>query len=291
MKSKKPPRLQFVPTNLTTEVGTASYNPRTGEVSTDLNDQLEVIRDYFWDDAMNFGATPEQQQFAENVGIFGRNRFNNAMQLDTNKLTTDYYDQVIKNLQPSRALEDARMGDQMFRTGRTGYATGYLGGGYINPEQFNMLKAREEANANLLLQAEDRARNIQNQEITAAGQALNFANALRLQPYQNVAGIADLGIGISNQATNLLAPLSTFSQQQLAWQNAKQQNDAQRAAASGGGFFGGLGGGLLSSASQVLGQGLGNWASTSIFGQSPLQQYLSGMQYNDRIAGTGMLQY
>ena len=204
-KSKRPPRLQFKPTNLTTDVGTANYNPLTGDVSTTLSPELAQFRDLFWNDAMNFAPSEEQQAFAESVGNYGMGLFNRAANLDTNQITQDYYNQMQSNLAPSRAMEEARLGDTLFKTGRTGYGAGYVGGGYVNPEQFALLKAREEANANMLLSSQDRARAMQQQDITAAGQYLNLGNALSLQPYQNVAGLADLGIGISNQATNLVS--------------------------------------------------------------------------------------
>ena len=267
-KKKKPPRLQFKPTNLTTDVGTANYNPLTGDVSTTLSPELAQFRDLFWEDAMSFAPSEEQQAFAENVSNYGMGLFNRAANLDTNQITQDYYNQMQANLAPSRAMEEARLGDTLFKTGRTGYGTGYMGGGYVNPEQFSLLKAREEANANMLLASQDRARAMQQQDIANAGQYLNLGNALSLQPYQNVGMLADLGIGISNQATNLLSPLSQFSRQQFVWQNAKQQSDAARAAASGGGFLSGLGGGLLSAASNSLGSSLGSslgdWASTGL---------------------------
>lgn len=268
-KSKKPPRLQFKPTNLTTDVGTANYNPLTGDVSTTLAPELAQFRDLFWNDAMNFAPSDAQQAFAENVSNYGMGLFNRAANLDTNQITQDYYNQMQSNLAPSRAMEEARLGDTLFKTGRTGYGTGYMGGGYVNPEQFSLLKAREEANANMLLGSQDRARAMQQQDITAAGQYLNLGNALGLQPYQNVSMLAGLGTDIANQGVGLLNPLSSFSSLQQSWQTAKQQNDAARAAASSGGFLSGLGGGLLSSATNVLGQGLGNWASNAIFASNP----------------------
>lgn len=267
-KKAKVPQLQMKPTNLSTDVGSATYDPSTGNVSATLSPELAQFRDLFWNDAMNFAPSDEQTAFAQNVTGYGVGLFNRAANLDTNKVTQDYYDQVIKNLQPSRALEDARMADQMYKTGRTGYGTGYLGGGYINPEQFNLLKAREEANANLLLSSEDRARNLQQNDIANAGKYINFGNALQLTPYENVSSLANLGIGLSNQATNLLNPLSTFSQQQFNWQTAMQKNAADRAAAKGGGLFSGLAGGILSGAANGLGSGLGDglgdWVKTGI---------------------------
>lgn len=267
-KKAKVPQLQMKPTNLTTDVGTASYDPSTGNVSATLSPELAQFRDLFWNDAMNFAPSEEQQAFAESVGNYGMGLFNRAANLDTNKITQDYYNQMQANLAPSRAMEEARLGDTLFKTGRTGYGTGYSGGGYVNPEQFALLKAREEANANLLLSSEDRARNLQQNDIANAGKYINFGNALQLTPYENVSSLANLGIGLSNQATNLLNPLSTFSQQQFNWQTAKQQNDAARAAAKSGGFLSSLGGGLLSSAVSSfgggIGDGLGDWARKGI---------------------------
>lgn len=257
-KSKKVPKLVKTPTNLTTDVGSASYDPSSGNVSVTLSPELAQFRDLFWNDAMSFAPTEEQTAFANNVSNYGMGLFNQAANLDTNQITQDYYNQMQANLAPSRAMEEARLGDTLFKSGRTGYGTGYLGGGYVNPEQFALLKAREEANANLLLSSEDRARNLQQNDIANAGKYINFGNALQLTPYENVSSLANLGIGLSNQATNLLNPLSTFSQQQLSWQQAQQKNDAARAAAKSGGFLSGLGGGLLSSAVNSFGGGLGD---------------------------------
>lgn len=268
-KKAKVPQLQMKPTNLSTDVGSATYDPSTGNVSTTLSPELAQFRDLFWNDAMGFAPTDEQTAFANSVSDYGMGLFNRAANLDTNQITQDYYNQQQANLAPSRALEEARLGDTLFKSGRTGAATGFLGGGYINPEQYSLAMGRAQADNQLLLGAEDRARSIQQQDIANAGNYLNLGNALSLQPYQNVSGIAGLGIDIANQATNLLNPLSSFSNQQLQWQTAKQQNDAARAAAKSGGFLSGLGGGLLGSASQVLGQGLGQWASNAIFSSNP----------------------
>lgn len=264
--SKKPPKLQFKPTNLTTEIGSASYDPTTGNVSSSLNPQLQAIKDLFWNNAMGFAPTDEQQAFASGVSDYGRGLFEQAANLDTGQMAQDYYNQVQAGLAPNRALEEARLGDTLFKTGRTGAGIGYPdSSGYINPEQFSMLKAREQANNSLFLGAEDRARGIQNQDIANAANYLNLGNSLQLQPYQNVAGITGMGTDIANLSTGLFAPLGQFSQLQQSWQGAKQQNDAARAAASGGGLFGGLAGGILGGASNIFGQGLGQMA-LSYFG-------------------------
>lgn len=267
-KKAKVPALQKVPTNLTTDVGTASYNPATGAINATLSPELAQFRDLFWGDAMNFAPTQQQTDFANGVSNYGMNLWNQAANLDTNQMTQDYFNQQQANLQPTRALEDARLGDTLFKNGRTGAAIGYQGGGYINPEQYSLAKAREEANASMLLQAQDRARNIQQTDLANAGKYLNLGNALSLQPYENVNAVAGLGTNIASQATNLLQPLGSFSQLQQSWQQLKQQNDAARAAAKSGGLFSGLAGGILSGAANGLGSGLGSglgdWAQTGI---------------------------
>ena len=245
-KAKKPPRLVLKPTNLTTDIGTANYNPISGEVSSSLSPELAAIKDLFYGSAMDFAPTEGQSQYASDLFDLGSQRYLQAANLDTNQMTQDYYNQLQQNLQPSRALEDARLGDTLFKSGRTGYGTGYQGGGYINPEQYSVAKAREEANASMLLNSQDRARLMQQQDLQTAGGYMNLGNALALQPYQNVAGITGLGTDIASLSTNLLNPLGQFSQQQLQTQMAVQQNEAARAAASGGGgFLGGLGGSVL----------------------------------------------
>ena len=266
------PDYQATPLNLTSGFGTASYNPQSGQVGYTLNPQLSAIRDYFYNQVGSFQPSAAQQQYATNVGNYGMGLFNQAMNLDTTKMAQDYYNQQQANLAPSRATEEARLGDTLFKTGRTGYGTGYQGGGYVNPEQFALLKAREEANANMMTASEDRARSLQQSDLQNALRYTDAANTLRTQPLTTMAQVLGLGTGVENLGYNQLSTLGTFSQLQNANDQAAYRAAAAQAESDGKGGLGGLVGGVASGASSVFGQGLGQWASKSIFGNSPIGQ-------------------
>lgn len=279
----KVPRLQMKPTTLTTGFGNASYNPTTGAVGYQLDDQLAQFRDLFYNSAMGFQPTEADSQFAQGVSDYGRGLFSRAANLDVGKMASDYYDQQQTALAPNRALEEARLGDSLFKTGRTGYGTGYQGGGYINPEQFSLLKAREQQNAELQLGSEDRARSLQQQDLANAFSYMDAGNNLAMQPYQQVQQLLGYGTGVEGLGMGMLGELGQFSQLQQSWQQAKQQNDAARAASKGGGLLGGIGSGLLSGAANAFTGGftgglssLGSTAFSSLF-SSPVTSAASSV--------------
>lgn len=281
----KVPRLQLKPTTLTTGYGTASYNPKTGGVGYQLDDQLAQFRDLFYNSAMGFQPTEADTQFAQGVTDYGRGLFSRASNLDVGKMASDYYDQQQSVLAPNRALEEARLGDTLFKTGRTGYGTGYQGGGYINPEQFSLLKAREQQNAELQLGSEDRARALQNQDFANAFSYMDAGNSLATQPYQQMQQLLGYGTGVEGLGMGMFDTLGNFSQLQQSWQLAKQQNDAARAAAkASGGLLGGIGSGLLSGAASAFTGGftgglssLGSSAFSSLFSKPTASSETSSM--------------
>lgn len=260
------PSYSSIPTNLTTGYGTANYDPTSGNVGYTLNPFLSSIRDYFYNQVNNFKPTEQQNQYANDVYNYGVGLFGRAANLDTNQMTQNYYNQQLQALSPGRAMEESRLGDTLFKSGRTGAATGYSGGGYINPEQFSLAKAREEANANLLLNAENRSRAIQQQDMS---NALNIANAgqtLRTQPLSTMASVLGLGTGVENLGYNQLSALGSFGSLNQQAANAQYQAALAQAQSESGGLFGGLAGGILGGASNIFGEGLGQWASGSLFG-------------------------
>jgi hypothetical protein len=138
---------------------------------------------------------------------------------------------------PSRAQEESRLADTLFKTGRTGAAVG-RGEGYVNPEQFGLLKAREEADAARFFAAEDRARGIQGQDIQRGLGLIDSANALSMRPYSNVSSLFGLGTGVEGLGYNTLSTVGQFAPIQANWQQALQSNQQQinKAKAAGGGF-------------------------------------------------------
>jgi hypothetical protein len=226
--SKKTPKvaaLQMKPTTVTTGFGTGSYNPATGNVGYTLDPTLQQFRDMFYSGAEGMAPTEDQMAFARQVGDYGTGLFNRAANLDVNQMTQDYYNQQQNLLAPSRAQEESRMGDTLFKSGRTGAGIGVLGGGgYINPEQFGLQYAREQANNQMLMGAEDRARGIQATDLNNAFGYINTGNALSMQPYQNVNTLFGMGTGVEGLGYNTLNTVGQFAPLQMQWQQAQQQN-------------------------------------------------------------------
>jgi hypothetical protein len=259
MSKKKPKvaKLQLKPTTVSTGYGTGTYDPKTGKVSYELDPNLAQFRDYFYNAAEEFQPTQGELDYAYSLGEKGQSFLDRGLGLDINKVTQDYYDEGSRLLAPTRAQEEARLADTLFKTGRTGAAVG-RGEGYVNPEQFALLKAREEADASRMYGAEERARSIQSQDIQRGLGLIDSSNALAMRPYSNVSSLFNLGAGVEGLGYNVLNTVGSFAPIQAGWQQALQSNQQQinNAKASGGGF----GGGLLGSAINAgIGYATGGW--------------------------------
>lgn len=260
--SKKPKVAPLVaqPTTVTTGYGTGTYNPATGQVGYTLADPLAQMRDIFYGASQEFLPTAEQQQYAQQVGDYGRGLFTGATQYSIPELTSQYYNRQQEILAPERAMESARLADNMFASGRLGYGTG-TEGGYINPQQYALQKARESANAQLALNAEDRARAIQAQDIKQGLGLLDVESALRMNPYAQATTLFGTGTGIEGLGYGMLPTVGNFATTQANWQKALQANQQEmnNAKASGGlgGLFGGIGQ-AVSGLTNVFGKGWGS---------------------------------
>ena len=187
--------------------------------------------------------------------------FNRGTNLDINKMTSDYYNQQQDILQPSRQLENTQLADSLFQTGRTGAGVSYdNGSGYINPEQFSLLKAREAANANMMLSAEDRARAIQANDLQTGLGLFSAANTLRTQPYQNMSNIFGLGTNIESLGFQPLGYAQQFNNSQLQASIAQSQAAQQDSGKGGkGGLIGGIAGSAGGSIGSAIGTKVGGW--------------------------------
>jgi len=243
MSKKKPKvaRLQLKPTTVSTGFGAGTYDPSTGDVRYSLDPTLQEFRDLFYSAAEDFAPTQDYLDYAASLGETGQSILDRGLGLDIGRVTQDYYDAQSRMLAPTRAQEESRLADTLFKTGRTGAAVG-RGEGYVNPEQFALLKAREEADAARFLASEDRARGIQGQDIQRGLGLIDSSNALAMRPYSNVSSLFNLGAGIEGLGYNTLNTMSDFANQQRAWQGALQSNQQaiNNARASGGGFGSGL---------------------------------------------------
>lgn len=298
MSSKKPKvaRLQLKPTTVSTGYGSGTYDPSTGNVSYNLDPQLAEFRDYFYGAAEQFQPTQEEMDYAFDLGQTGQSFLDRGLGLDINKVTQDYYDTGSRLLAPTRAQEESRLADTLFKTGRTGAAVG-RGEGYVNPEQFALLKAREEADASRMYGAEERARGIQSQDIQRGLGLIDSSNALTMRPYSNVSSLFGLGTGIEGLGYNVLNTVGSFAPIQANWQQAIQRNqqDINNAKAAGGSF----GSNLLGSAINAgVGYATGGWGGAvagalgvpySTSGPGPLANWFSsiGTSPSSSLFGTG----
>ena len=267
------PEYQFKPTTVTSGTGTANYNPATGSVSASLNPQLQQLQSYFYNQAL--GNLPNQQDFGfgQQVSQYGQGLFGQAANMNTGQMARDYYNQQQSLLAEPRAAEEARLAETLFRTGRTGAAQG-VQGGYVNPEQFALLKAREGQNAQLALGSEDRARQIQADQLKQALGYYGAGQEAQMSPYAQLNQILGYGTGIGNIENTLLGNLQNFGQLTNQAQGA-QYNAALNSynANNSGGIFGtllsGLGSGLGAGLGGPLGAGLGKWAGSLFSSTTP----------------------
>lgn len=268
---------QFKPYSLTTGFGSSSFNGQTGTYT--LDPRLAAMRDIFYGGAMQAVPDTSQKAFAEQLRREGEGLFTSAAAMSPEKLAQDYVERQLNILAPSRAEEEARLADTLFKTGRTGAAVG-MGGGYVNPEQFALLSAREMANKTLGLEALDRSRAIQQQDLQRALGYYGLANELEMQPYQQASTLFGLGTGIESLGAGTLqgglsaGQMASGANQQVSQLLMNQENSRVRYA-NDPGFWGSLIQGGIQSFVNPLGTSLGNtmsgWFSspTAGSGQAP----------------------
>ena len=240
---------QFTPYNVTTPFGAATFDTANKTAQYQLSPELQAFRNQYYAGAQAAMPTAQQTQFANQVGQYGLGLFNQAAGLDTAKMTQDYYNQQQNLLAPQRAQQESQLADTLFKTGRTGAGVGMTtqGGqtGYINPEQFSLLAAREGQNAQLMLGAEDRARAIRDSQLANALNYYGQGQTLAVQPYNTANTLLGFGTGLEALGSNALTVGSNigtgsanaaFQAGSLGMKQLETQNaiNAQQAAKYGG---------------------------------------------------------
>jgi hypothetical protein len=223
---------------ITTTTGTATPTGGGG-VTTALSPELQQFYNLYLNEATKNLPTAASQEFANQVNVFGQKMFGGATGLDTQQMTTDYYNQFISGLQPQREAENVSLANTLFSQGRTGLGAGVSGGGYVNPEQFALLKAREQANAGIYLNAQDRARAIRNQELQSGLGFVGLSNELKASGYALPTSLFGTGVQLGQINNPLIAPSLTGGQYVTGvnTQNATYENQARQADQA---FLGGL---------------------------------------------------
>lgn len=262
------PAYQFTPYNITTPYGKSTFDTGAHTASYQLSPELQAFVDAYMGGAKAALPTQQQTDFANQVSQYGLGLFKNAANLDTAKMASDYYNQQQAALAPQRAQQESQLADTLFKTGRTGAGVGMtnVGGqtGYINPEQFSLLSAREAQNAQLQMGAEDRARAIQNQELSNALNYYGQGQSLFATPYNTSANILGLGTNLQNLGQNALtlgANIGTASGNQL-YQGTQagiaQQDAINKANAQNAAYWGGLGTNIGTSLGNIY-KNAGGW--------------------------------
>lgn len=270
---------QFKPYSLTTGFGSSAFDTKRGTGTYTLDPRLAAMRDIFYGGAMAAVPDTSQKAFAEQLRQEGQGLFTSAAAMSPEQQAQQYVERQLNILAPSRAEEEARLADTLFKTGRTGAAVG-MGQGYVNPEQFALLSSREMANKTLGLEALDRSRAIQQQDLQRALGYYGLANELELAPYQQASTLFGLGTNLESLGAGTLqgglsaGQMASGANQQVA--NLLMNKENTRVAyANDPGFWGSLVAGGIQSFANPLGRSLGNsvsgWFSspTSGAGQAP----------------------
>jgi len=210
-----------------------------GSVTTSLSPELQQFYNFYLNEAKKNMPTGASIDFANQVGQFGQSMFGNAANLDTGAMTNQYYNQVLAGLDPQRQEENVTLANTLFSQGRTGAGSGVAGGGYVNPEQFALLKAREQANAGIYLTAEDRARAIRNQELQSGLGFVGLGNELKTAGYALPTSLFGTGVQLGQINNPLIAPSLSAGQMVTNVNTQNAQIEAQNQANKLG-FWGGL---------------------------------------------------
>jgi hypothetical protein len=210
-----------------------------GGVNVSLSPELQRFFNIYTSAAEEALPSEEQLSFAGDVSQMGQGLFSRAAGTDINAKTRDYYNQVLSSLEPQRAEEESRLANTLFKTGRTGAATGVAGGGYINPEQFSLFRAREEANKNIFLGAEDRARQQQIDDLRNALATYGTGQELLTQPFQTAAGLLGTGVNLAGLPSQFI-PYSLQAGQNVTGVNQMNAQIEAQNQQRNLGFWGGL---------------------------------------------------
>jgi hypothetical protein len=234
---------EFQPWGVTSPLGGTSVSGR--EISASLSPELQSFYDMYLQGAREAAPNQGAQMFGTNVGAFGQQMYQDATGMSIPEMTANYLQQQQNILAPMRAQEESRLADTLFKTGRTGAAAG-MGQGYVNPEQFALLQAREQQNAQMALTAEDRARALQNAQLQQGLSLFGLGEQIKTAPYQTSANI----LGIGTNLAQLLNPNIGYGMQAGQASQQGQIANAQAAAQSQNNSKGLLGG-LASAGAQI----------------------------------------
>ncbi len=244
--------MKFTPYSLTTPMGSSYFDTKTKTGGYNLSPELQGMWDKYLAGAQSALPSEAQTEFAGSLSDYGKTLFGTTIgkdvNMDTEAMAKDYYNQQRMLLEPSRAQESSRLNDLMFSGGTVGQGVG-MGGGYVNPQQYALQMAREQENAALAagstdraLALQDRARQIQQEDLQRALGYYGMGQELAYQPYQQSSNILGYGTSLQTSALPALSyGLQAGQSSAQAGANVAQAQNQQNQNTLG--FWGGLLGG------------------------------------------------
>jgi len=186
----------FQPFGITTGFGSSQFqtDPTTGRVTSagyTLDPRLQGVQNQLAGQFGNYNLNPDVSQFQTAAGQAfgaGTNLFNLGNQyaaISPEQAQQQYMASTQAALAPGREAERSRLASQVFRTGRTGLATGGTTTGMLqsNPEYAALYNARAQQDLNIAQQAQEQGRANQRfgAELYGSGAGLNRSGASMLQ--------------------------------------------------------------------------------------------------------------
>ena len=200
---KKPETTQakYNPANVTGPTGGVNWSG--GNATLTLSDALKQLYDQYVSGASSTLPSPEQLDFGNQVSDYGKGMFSQASNLNLNEMIAKYYNQQQNIMAPGREAENVSLANTLFSQGRTGLGTGTTGG-YINPEQFSLFKARGLADQNLAFESTNRARGIQMEDIQKALGLYGMGQSFKTEPYGVSAGILGNAMNLGQSSASFI---------------------------------------------------------------------------------------
>jgi hypothetical protein len=191
---------QYKPWNVTgSYFGDADFDYEANTASYNLSPELQQLRDLFMNKSLE-GVDEEAIAQGDMFKQTGLDMFNEAKDRDISKVGSDYYNDLQELMAPGRAKAQQGLANNLFASGRMGQGSAaYEGGGYLNPERMEYLTAMNREDTQMGVESMGRARNERYEDMAKGLGYFGTGNDLRMQPYNDVLGLFNMGAGIENQ--------------------------------------------------------------------------------------------
>jgi hypothetical protein len=186
----------FTPYGVNTGFGTADVDVDVGASDYALSPGLTKFKEQFYGGATAVMPTAEDIAFGRQTQDYARGLFTEASKMDRGQMAKDYFGKQLNLLAPGRAQSASELADQMYSTGRMGFGVGMGTGGYVNPQQYAQQMAIEQQNAQLGLDAEDRAVDIQDRTFQRSDALFKLGNNFQTGGFNTANALFGYGANI-----------------------------------------------------------------------------------------------